>query len=267
MKYRGNERKWLGIAIFAFLMASPQTTLNALKEFLAPKWIVSNQWLSKWLKDHHWSLQIPTHLQLQKFTPDNIVRYKTFCNWVLRQPLEKLKFLDECHFVQRDLRIRKKCWSRKGKRPTIVTDSHFRETMSYTAIMSQQSIWFQGTRESNTQYDFLLNVALSINDGFLQPGDLLIMDNHASHAAADTWPCVLSMLNSAEIRLVFLPAYSPELNPIEKVFSEVKRHIRNCYNTEESMEDNIFHGFIAAERAGNFPAYYNKLLKEAQAIQ
>ena len=52
----------------------------------------------------------------------------------------------------------------------------------------------------------------------LKPGDIIILDNLASHKSARTQ----KLIESAGAELRFLPPYSPDLNPIEKVFSKLK---------------------------------------------
>ncbi len=56
----------------------------------------------------------------------------------------------------------------------------------------------------------------------LRPGDVVIMDNLSSHKRQRTRELIESM--GAE--LVFLPPYSPDLNPIEMVFSKIKQKLR-----------------------------------------
>ena len=53
-------------------------------------------------------------------------------------------------------------------------------------------------------------------------GDVLIMDNLPVHKAAG----VRNALEAAGIALLFLPAYSPDLNPIEMVFAKTKALLR-----------------------------------------
>ena len=52
----------------------------------------------------------------------------------------------------------------------------------------------------------------------LARGDVLIMDNLPVHKAAG----VRNALEAAGVTLLFLPAYSPDLNPIEMVFAKMK---------------------------------------------
>ncbi len=56
----------------------------------------------------------------------------------------------------------------------------------------------------------------------LRPGDVVIMDNLSSHKRQRTRELIEAM--GAE--LVFLPPYSPDLNPIEMVFSKIKQKLR-----------------------------------------
>jgi transposase len=56
----------------------------------------------------------------------------------------------------------------------------------------------------------------------LRPGDILVMDNLATHKVSG----VAEAVRGRDAGLVYLPAYSPDLNPIEQVFSKVKNELR-----------------------------------------
>lgn len=58
----------------------------------------------------------------------------------------------------------------------------------------------------------------------LSPGDLVVMDNLASHKV----PGVREAINAVGAEVVYLPPYSPDLNPIELVFSKLKRLLRTA---------------------------------------
>lgn len=57
----------------------------------------------------------------------------------------------------------------------------------------------------------------------LRPGDVVIMDNLSSHKRART----RELIESTGAQLEFLPPYSPDLNPIEMVFSKLKQLLRS----------------------------------------
>ena len=56
----------------------------------------------------------------------------------------------------------------------------------------------------------------------LRPGDIVVMDNLSSHKAA----AVRRAIRGAGAKPFFLPAYSPDLNPIEQAFSQLKTLLR-----------------------------------------
>jgi transposase len=58
----------------------------------------------------------------------------------------------------------------------------------------------------------------------LSKGDVVIMDNLSSHKR----PAVRQAIRSAGAKLLFLPPYSPDLNPIEQVFAKLKHLLRKA---------------------------------------
>ncbi len=56
----------------------------------------------------------------------------------------------------------------------------------------------------------------------LTPGDVVVMDNLPAHKAAG----VRDAIEKAGARLLFLPPYSPDFNPIENAFSKLKALLR-----------------------------------------
>jgi len=58
----------------------------------------------------------------------------------------------------------------------------------------------------------------------VRAGDLVVMDNLSPHKDEST----LCLLTKAGAQVRFLPAYSPDLNPIENMWSKVKTHLRTA---------------------------------------
>ena len=77
----------------------------------------------------------------------------------------------------------------------------------------------------------------------LRPGDVVIMDNLSSHKRRR----VRELIEDAGAHLVFLPAYSPDLNPIELIFAKVKHLLRSMacrtrdalWNAMQSILDQV----------------------------
>jgi transposase len=58
----------------------------------------------------------------------------------------------------------------------------------------------------------------------LRPGDIVVMDNLACHKTAE----VARLIAGAGASVRYLPAYSPDLNPIERLFSKLKAALRKA---------------------------------------
>ena len=58
----------------------------------------------------------------------------------------------------------------------------------------------------------------------LRPGDTVIMDNLGSHKGA----AVREAIEAVGARLLFLPPYSPDFNPIENAFAKLKALLRKA---------------------------------------
>jgi len=70
----------------------------------------------------------------------------------------------------------------------------------------------------------------------LQPGDVVVMDNLSSHKAF----CIREAIERVGAQVLFLPPYSPDLNPIEKMWSKVKGLLRSAaQRTKETLWDAI----------------------------
>ena len=58
----------------------------------------------------------------------------------------------------------------------------------------------------------------------LKPDDIVIMDNLSSHKG----PAVRAAIEAAGARLLYLPPYSPDFNPIENAFAKLKALLRKA---------------------------------------
>ena len=68
----------------------------------------------------------------------------------------------------------------------------------------------------------------------LKPGDIVVLDNLGSHKGKT----VRQIVRKAGARLFFLPPYSPDLNPIEQLFSKIKHTMRNAMGrTVKAVQD------------------------------
>lgn len=67
----------------------------------------------------------------------------------------------------------------------------------------------------------------------LTPGQVLILDNASFHKSVTT----LKLVESCGCEIVFLPPYSPDLNPIEKYWANMKTKIREILPTVATLSE------------------------------
>ncbi len=88
----------------------------------------------------------------------------------------------------------------------------------------------------------------------LRPGDVVVMDNLATHKVAG----VAEAIRGRDAGPVYLPAYSPDRNPIEQVFSKIKnelwrRELRTVRGVEDAFGESL--DWITPSDARNYFAH------------
>lgn len=85
----------------------------------------------------------------------------------------------------------------------------------------------------------------------LRPDDIVVMDNLAAHKAAG----VAAAIENVGAHVLYVPAYSPDLNPIEQVFTKPKALLRNAKaRTIDDLRARI--ATALAERSAQECAYH-----------
>ena len=76
----------------------------------------------------------------------------------------------------------------------------------------------------------------------LRPGDVVVMDNLGAHRREE----VAAAIARAGARAEYLPAYSPDLNPIEKMWSKIKEFLRAAKaRTSDALDTAIEAAFLS----------------------
>lgn len=92
------------------------------------------------------------------------------------------------------------------------------------------------TIEEATDTDIFLAYLDHVLCPQLRPGDLVVMDNLSSHKVKG----VRERIEEAGAELLYLPPYSPDLNPIEKAWSKLKLLLRTAKaRTREVLDQAI----------------------------
>jgi transposase len=145
--------------------------------------------------------------------------------WIRQQPLldtTALVFLDETATTTNMVRLRGRC-SRGERLIGHAPHGHWK-TMTLVAGLRHDGmvapLVVDGPINGAT---FLAYIEQSLAP-ILAPGDIVVMDNLAAHKVAG----VVDAIETAGATVFYLPQYSPDLNPIEKVFSKIKALLRKA---------------------------------------
>ena len=90
---------------------------------------------------------------------------------------------------------------------------------------------FTGSMNADLFYSWVETVLIPE----LKPNQVVIMDNATYHHKSE----VKELFEDAGIRVLYLPPYSPELNPIEPFWANVKKHIQKLANSILSFQEKI----------------------------
>jgi len=113
-------------------------------------------------------------------------------------------------------------WAPRGHRlPGSAPFGHW-NTMTFLAALRRDRVEAPWLRDGPINGERFLIYVEQVLAPTLTKNDLVIMDNLGSHKAK----AVRRALRRAGARLLFLPKYSPDLNPIEQLFAKLKHHLR-----------------------------------------
>jgi transposase len=133
-----------------------------------------------------------------------------------------LVFLDETSASTQ--MTRRYGWSDKGQRcVSAVPHGHWKTTTVLAGLRHNSltaPLVVDGPMEGPTFLAYIRDFLCPT----LKPGDIVIADNLSSHTVAG----VREAVESAGAELRYLPPYSPDLNPIEKLFSKLKTLLRKA---------------------------------------
>lgn len=135
---------------------------------------------------------------------------------------EKLVFIDETWAATNMARQHGRC--RRGERLRVgVPHGHWKTTTFVGALTLRGFIapWVLDGAINRTAFETYVAKVL-VPD--LRPGDVVIMDNLSSHKG----PRVREMIDAVGAKLLYLPPYSPDFNPIENAFSKLKALLRKA---------------------------------------
>jgi transposase len=143
--------------------------------------------------------------------------------WKARQPSldpGKLVFIDETGASTKMVRLRGRC--RRGERLLAKAPWGHWKTTTFVAGLRHDGVVAPFVLDGPMNGDAFLIYVESFLVPTLSSGDIVVMDNLPAHKVEG----VRKRIEQAGAELRLLPPYSPDLNPIEMAFSQLKAHLR-----------------------------------------
>ena len=131
-------------------------------------------------------------------------------------------FIDETWTATNMARSHGRC--RRGERLRMGFPHGHRKTTTLVAGLRKTGMVAPMTLDGPINGDWFEVYVRHVLIPTLRPGDVVIMDNLSSHKRAS----VREMIEAAGARLMFLPPYSPDFNPIEMAFAKLKALLRKA---------------------------------------
>jgi transposase len=124
----------------------------------------------------------------------------------------------------------------EGRRIREATPGAQWKILTILGAMGLGGITASMTIEEATDADIFLAYVEEILCPTLKAGDVVVMDNLSSHKVGK----VSELIAAKGAAVLYLPPYSPDLNPIEKAWSKIKQSLRSARaRTKEDLDRSI----------------------------
>lgn len=170
-------------------------------------------------------------LPAEQDRPDVARRRERWKRYQKRIDPKRLVFVDETWTKTNMAPLRG--WSRRGQRlPGKAPHGHW-QTMTFIAALRVASIDAPCVFDGPINGESFLAYVEQVLAPTLKPGDVVVIDNLGSHKSK----AVRAAIRAARAHLIFLPPYSPDLNPIEQMFAKLKAMLRKA---QERTVENVW---------------------------
>jgi len=145
--------------------------------------------------------------------------------WLAHQPsldIHRLVFLDETWAKTNMTRTHGRC--QKGKRLHGKAPYGHWKTMTFAAGLRCDGVIAPIVLDCPMNSNIFTAYVEQALARELRPGDILIMDNLSSHKGQQARKAI----EACGAQILFLPPYSPDMNPIEQLFSKIKAALRTA---------------------------------------
>lgn len=227
-------------ALCEHLLEKPDLYLDEMALFLWDEFeiLTTPSTISRTLKSNGWSKKVARRVakernaDIRDFYLHNLSDFRSY----------HLVYVDESG-CDRRVGSRRTGWSPLGVTPVQVARFHREQRYQILPAYSQDGILlsrvFQGSTDSTIFEDFIEQL-LHHCGKWPDPKSVLVMDNASFHHTGR----IKQMCSNAGVKLIYLPPYSPDLNPIEEFFADLKAFFRRNWTEYESNPEQGFGNFL-----------------------
>ncbi|MDA5240480.1 IS630 family transposase [Agrobacterium sp. MAFF310724] len=181
---------------------------------------ISRSALGAWLRGRGWTFKKKSAHALEQDRPDVLKRRRAWFEGQLDLDPEKLIFIDETSLSTKMARLRGRAI--RGERCRAGVPHGHWKTTTFTGALRLTGMTAPFVYDGAMNGNVFLAYVEQVLSPTLQTGDVVVMDNLPAHKAAG----VRDAIERAGAKLMFLPPYSPDFNPIENAFSKLKAMLR-----------------------------------------
>ena len=147
-----------------------------------------------------------------------------------------------------------------GRRIHEATPGGHWKILTILGAMSLRGMVATMTIEEPTDTDIFLAYVEHLLCPVLKPGDVVVMDNLSPHKA----PAVREWIEKAGAEVLYLPPYSPDLNPIEKAWAKLKQLLREVKARSKETLDQAITELLPCITPDNAKAWFRLALSGLQ---
>ena len=135
-------------------------------------------------------------------------------------------------------------WAPRGERCRLASPCGHYKTTTVTVALRTSGLCATALLDGPTNGTRFRSYVSETLIPVLQPDDIVVMDNLPAHKVAG----VQDAIEAAGAKLLYLPSYSPDLNPIEQAFAKLKARFAQCGSSHHP-------GSLGGDPAGFHPLH------------
>jgi len=194
----------------------------------------------------------------ERDTEANRKRREEFIAKIRTVAPEQLIFLDESGVTTSMTRLYARALG--GRRIHESTPGGHWKIMTILGAMSLRGMVATMTIEAATDREIFLAYLDEVLCPKLRPGDVVVMDNLSSHKVHG----VRKLIQATGAEVLYLPPYSPDLNPIEKAWAKLKQLLRAAKARSKQALDQAIAEALKLISADNAKAWFKHCLNRLQ---